>query len=415
MRWNPANKKWYEGKGYIFTNYKDEFNVLVGDMSDGSKVMVNVKCDGCSDILNGIEWRNYKKYVYDDGKYYCRKCSKKLPRNDSKPYKINVNVKSFEEWCLVNNHQDLLYRWDYDVNTLKPNEINFSSQGHNRNGYWFKCLEHPEHESELKNIHNFVRSGYKGSIECKKCNSVSITHPDLVKYFVNKEDTLKYSSGSFKEVTMKCPDCNYEKKIRVGTLIWHGLSCHRCSDGVSYPEKFMLSFLEQLNSISKFQLSKTTFKWCKNYRYDFYIDSLNCIIETHGGQHYKDTLGFWGSLKEIKKNDNLKKELANENSINSYIVIDCRYSKMEFIRNNIMISELPKLLNFKESDIDWFRCHEYSCKSLVKVACDLWNNRIRSISNISKELKLSKSTILRYLKQGFILNWCDYNPKKLNS
>lgn len=32
VRWHSINKKWYESKGYIYTKYKDEFEVKVEDL-----------------------------------------------------------------------------------------------------------------------------------------------------------------------------------------------------------------------------------------------------------------------------------------------------------------------------------------------------------------------------------------------
>jgi hypothetical protein len=75
-----------------------------------------------------------------------------------------------------------------------------------------------------------------------------------------------------------------------------------------------------------------------------------------------------------------------------------------------MNSKLPQLLNFKESDIDWLKCHEYACNSLVKTVCGLWNQDIRSTFKISELINIGNQTIRKYLKQGALLGWCDYNP-----
>jgi hypothetical protein len=84
---------------------------------------------------------------------------------------------------------------------------------------------------------------------------------------------------------------------------------------------------------------------------------------------------------------------------------------MEWIKNNIMQSQLPQLLGFEEEDINWLKCHEYACNSLVKVACDLWNDKF-NIKDIAKDIKVHTSTIHKYLKQGTKLGWCDYDPKE---
>jgi hypothetical protein len=65
---------------------------------------------------------------------------------------------NFEQWCVENLFKEesdrIISRWDYNLNidkngkVIKPNDIGFSSNGFNRKGYWFKCLDHPEHGSE---------------------------------------------------------------------------------------------------------------------------------------------------------------------------------------------------------------------------------------------------------------------------
>lgn len=386
---------------------KNGEKVNVKDLSDSSGANVEIECDGCGKILKKVKWVDYKKCVKEDGKYYCNQCAK----NGFKKWI------SFEEWCYDNISREeadkIMERWDYDKNIDKNgNIINPKDISHGSNKlYWFKCLKHLEHHSEQKNINTFT-NGKQDKIDCIQCNSISITHPELVKYLVNQEDAYKYSAGSKKKIIIRCPDCGFEKEKSIYDWINKGFGCPKCSDGVSYPEKFMFNVLEQLDFIFKPQLSRTIFEWCSDYRYDFYINKTNCIVETHGLQHYEDKENRRMSLNEIQVNDKAKEKLAKENDIKNYIVLDCRCSNMEWIQNSIMNSELPNLLNFKEDNIDWLKCHEYACSSLVKDVCCLWNDGIKNTLKIANKLKINRSTIIRYLKQGTELGWCDYDPKE---
>ena len=414
-----STSKHYESKGYKIPKQigkegkeivKRDAQILVKveDLTDGSRTSVEIQCDGCETILTGVRWVDYLKCVKEDGKYYCSRCAKA-------GFKKWI---SFNDWCYSNLPQEeadkILSRWDYELNvdkynnTLTPKDISRGSKGLKGKGYWFKCLDHPEHESEQKQISGFT-NGTRSMI-CNQCNSILITHPYFLKFFVNKEDACKYSHGSAKIILAKCPNCGYEKEIKIHQLTNYGFGCIKCSDGISYPEKFIYNLLEQIeNLIFKKQLTSTTFEWCSKYRYDFYIEKENCIIEVHGIQHYKDNMINWGILLiETLENDEIKRQLALENKIINYIVLDCRSSNMEWIRNNVMNSDLPILLNFKEEDIDWLRCHEYACKSLVKPTCILWEGGLRDILKIAKELEVGKASIIRYLKQGSKLGWCNY-------
>lgn len=109
----------------------------------------------------------------------------------------------------------------------------------------------------------------------------------------------------------------------------------------------------------------------------------------------------------------IKIKWQKKNGIN-VIRINCFKSEWNFIKNNIMNSNLPNLLGFKEEDIDWIKCHELACKNLVKVVCDYWNNGINNTSEIMKILKISRGTVIKYLKQGVDIGWCNYDVKEVN-
>jgi len=423
MKWSANNKVWFESKGYTFTKWKDEFEIKVEDLSDGSGALVDVQCDGCGEILTNMKWQSYIRSSKKDGKYYCKKCSCKLFDGENQRKTKLKSSKSFYDWCYENLPRAIanyiLSKWDYALNINKngniisPKDVSFSSTGFDGKGYWFKCLKYPEHGSEQKRISNFVSGmGLGNVITCIQCNIISITHPHLIKYLVNKEDANKYSFGSNEKIPMNCVNCGYEKKLSFNKLVSRGFPCPRCSDGISYPEKFLFSFLEQLNLYFNFQLTKTTFKWCGKYKYDFYIEIINGIVEAGGLQHYDDTKGRnWGaSLEEIQENDFDKEWIARINKIKNYIILDCRYSDMKWIKQSIMKSRLL-ILGFKEEDIDWLKCHEAGCNSLVKISCDLWNNGMKNTSQIADIIKVHRATIVNYLKQGVKLEWCDYDPK----
>ena len=260
-----------------------------------------------------------------------------------------------------------------------------------------------------------------GNTVIKGINDIATTNPELVKYFVNIEDVYTHTYGSNKKVKIKCPDCGFEKEIKICDLYRHGFLCNKCSDGISYPEKIMCNLLDELLINNKqsesfiTQFSKTNAKWCDKYRYDFYFkkDNEEYIVETHGMQHYKES-GFNRSLEEEKLNDRNKKELAIKNGIKpeNYIAIDCRYSELEYIKNNIINSRLNEIFNLNE--VDWIKIGQDSEKNLVKEVCDYWklhnniNNEILKPTNLVSIFKIRYCTIIKYLNKGNKLNWCKY-------
>lgn len=415
VKWNINNIKHFVNKGYVYTKLNNEFKVNVNDLSAGSSVKVLIKCDECEKRYE-MKWNHYNRCKNEDNTIYCNSCAHKLYAGENMRKTRLKNSITFQQWCIENDRQDVLNRWDYDLNNYLPNEISYASC----KKCWFKCSQ-GIHQSELKDIHHFT-NGHKGSIVCNQCNSIgqyliNIYGKDAIeKYWSNKNvvNSFLVDYKSNKKVWIICSKCGHEKNIKPKDFVQQGLGCQSCSDGISYPEKFIESLLQQLNVEHISQLSKTTFKWCDRYKYDKYLIKSNIIIEIHGIQHYEESRRG-RSLKEDQENDEIKKQLAYSNGFNkdNYIVIDTRCSSIEHINKSVMESKLPQLLSFKEEDIDWLMCNSYGLNSFVKTACDLWNSGIHNTYEISNIMKVHSSTILKYLKQGLKYGFCNYDIEEV--
>lgn len=412
VKLNGNNIKWFENKGYQIPRIKDKYykisvprgstiKVKIEDLSLGNdNIKVCVICDMCGEILN-ISWRDYIKNVHEDKTYYCLKCAmKKYGTKNSIKSRLEIG-KSFEQWCIENNRQDILDRWDYELNDCKPSEIGYTSRGLNKKGYYLKCPNNI-HASEQKKIGSLVLQDY--TLKCNQCNSVKYKFPNLVDYFLNQEEANN-SIGSGKEVLFKCPDCGYIKKMKIATVVQNGgLACPQCSDGFSYPNKLAFNLLNQLNI--KF-ISEYAPNWIKPRRYDFYFKYNNkrYILEMDGGWHKKDNKLSGQTAEQSKQIDLFKDEMALKHNI-IIIRIDCYKSDLKYIKNNILNSELSKLFNL--SNINWNLCHENACDSLIKIACNIWNDKYHDVKKISKDLNINRATVVSYLKKGAELKLCDY-------
>ena len=238
-------------------------------------------------------------------------------------------------------------------------------------------------------------------------NSILDETPWMIDLGVSIEDGKNYKPQSNKKIEVKCPNCGKTKKIAPSTIYKrHSIGCS-CGDGISYPEKLIENLLVQLGIKYKCQYRAD---WSKNKIYDFYLPDYNTIIETHGEQHYKETTRG-RSLKEEQENDKLKEELAFNNGIEHYIVINCSISDLQFIKLNVLDSELNELLDLNK--IDWIKCGKYASSNLVKEVCDFYNQNTEIFSSdLAKEFNMDKSTIIKYLKQGTKLGWCEYDAKE---
>lgn len=238
-------------------------------------------------------------------------------------------------------------------------------------------------------------------------NDLWTTRPDVAKMLKNPEDGYKYTSGSTKKLLFICPDCGKEKVKSIAGVCRQGLCCDYCGDGISFPEKFGRAFLEQLpidNHICEYNP-----EWARPYFYDDYFtyDYVEYIIEWDGAFHYLERSNTRQSLAERQAIDLLKNDLAIRHDINIFR-IDCLVSDSNYIRQNILNSELIKI--FDLSHIDWDLCNLKAQSNLVKEACASYTSGQTNLKNIAKEMHLHEDTIRSYLKKGHNLGWCDYDP-----
>ncbi len=234
-------------------------------------------------------------------------------------------------------------------------------------------------------------------------------HREYFSKYLTEEQMKTYTPHSNIKINISCPDCGRFKLISVYRLLGEGLGCI-CGDGRSYPNKFMYAFLRELKIEHELEYSPD---WSNNFKYDIYIPSLNCIVENHGAQHYKGGFEYAGgrTLKEEQDNDEYKENIAKNNGITHYVVIDCRKSDVSWIKDSILKSCLPVLLNFDEKSIDWNECDKFATSNLVREASNLWNSGF-STKDIANNIGVSQQTVTKYLKKGLSFGWCDYSKQK---
>lgn len=276
-------------------------------------------------------------------------------------------------------------------------------------GYLCKCLI---------DGHGFIISEYdlKSNHGCPVCsntivvkgiNDIATTTPELIPFFVNIEDAYIHSKYSEEKVLVKCIYCNTIKTMRIADLSKYGrVTCDKCSDGLSYPNKFAHEFFSQLSSQYNYYDSEYSPDWAKPLRYDNYIELLDdrkIIVEMDGGFHYLKDKRFYC------KNDSKKDLLANENNI-KVIRINCNYNKtserFSIIKNN-MISSLKDY--FDLSNINWEKCNEIGLSNrLYEVIHYYKSNAKLGLPEIAKHFNISMETLYNYLYIGEDLGLCQY-------
>jgi hypothetical protein len=302
-----------------------------------------------------------------------------------------------------------------------------------------KYINKRTHLQCLCNIHNRLWSALPeqlyGGITCPQCNDSRYTsnnhrqktfgnrpnlwetHPEIAKLLKDPNNGYLYTHGTAKRMEFVCPDCGNVRFLSLNSVVHYGFACLKCSDGVSLPNKYSRALLDQL--MHNDYVCEYRPDWAKPYFYDNYFELNNqrYILEMDGAYHYCEKTVSPKTLEERQNDDRIKDELAKKNDVR-VIRINCSIATTDVIKEQILKSELTNI--FDLSKIDWELCDKKSQKNLVKQSCELYMSRLYTNTEIRSLLHISRDTLLRYLKAGAKIGWCDYdvekhktNPKKI--
>lgn len=250
--------------------------------------------------------------------------------------------------------------------------------------------------------------------ECPVCNNYKIvqgkndlwtTDRRIAMQLLHPEDGKQCSIGKRVYLDWKCPTCGEIRKgltpMQVKKTLDGMVPCPSCSDGYSYPNKFMFNILTEINQ--DFENEKT-FDWngLGGRKYDFYIEEHSMIIEMHGEQHYQET--NFTDLESVQRNDAEKRKIAIDNGIRVYIVINASKSNAEFIFNNILNSSLPEYFNFDSIDIR--EIDTKASKRIRQRVFEILESVNYDFTMTARLLKIDRVTVSKYvndaIKKGLI-------------
>lgn len=238
--------------------------------------------------------------------------------------------------------------------------------------------------------------------------------PDVFQLIKDKEKYYNITKCSMECIEFICPRCGNIVKQIVYNVVSRGLSCKKCGDGISFGEKFVFNVLDQLSLNFNIHVM---FPWSNKRIYDVCIyDNDNqplYLIEIHGKQHYQGGFETYGgrSYEEEVVNDIYKKNLALKNgfSKDEYIIVDCRESTYNYIKNSIL--SLPFFNQYNINNICWDDCYKNAISSYSIKAQQLWNDGM-NIKDIADILKINRCTVKSYLMQGVVIGSCDYSASE---
>ena len=279
------NYKHYEELGYHIPRVKNKQGkmviptgakivVKVEDLTKGSKTIVECMCDRCG-FTTYMTYSNYCRFKKNDNKYYCHQCNNILFGRHKRIRTIIKKSKSFKEWCIENNKQDILDRWDYELNKCNPEEVCCNS----RNKCWFKCNKYSDHEGELKRIDALTRNN-NCKIICTQCNSIAqwfidngLNINDYWDWDKNAISPWEISYRNPKEIWMKCQEKDYHGSYEIAPFEFiNGEKCTYCAKKKIHPKDSLGQYIcdnygeEFLNKIWSDNNEKTSFEYAPNSR-----------------------------------------------------------------------------------------------------------------------------------------------------
>jgi very-short-patch-repair endonuclease/protein-arginine kinase activator protein McsA len=213
----------------------------------------------------------------------------------------------------------------------------------------FVLITCPEHGDFSIRAGNHLNG--QGCPECgeiKRADSRRDTKEDFVekanKVHNNRYDyTLTVYKGAHVQVITTCPGCGPFKQ-KPSDHIGSKSGCPLCVDqlnsrGVKRIESFLLEQNYKFIREKTFPSLKSTKTGNKSFRFDFYLQEHDILIEFDGMQHFK-SIAKWGGEKTyqaLRENDALKNEWAQ---VHGYKLIRIKYTDEDKIEE-ILSKNLP--------------------------------------------------------------------------
>lgn len=323
--WHSSSRKHYEDLGYVFTKYKDKLYVKAEDLSKSSCKIVKVSCDYCGKEIN-VKWFHHYNNIKNNQKdacYECRmikskECNFDKKKSSERYYKKLINACIEKDYVLLSNEDEI----EGETSYIK-----------------YLC---PIHGEKTMRVGNML-SG-RGCPNCAKDKarekyklSVSEITQRISMYGGTLLNPEEYVNNSTKNLKILCPNCNNEFTTSLQHFLQHqGQICRECKGSKSKGELAIAKYLDNNN------IQYEQEKWFDNCRdinplpFDFFIPSLNTIIEFDGRQHFGETNWFSYDYKTTSLHDNIKNTYCENNGIHLIRIPYWQYNKI----NEILDKEL---------------------------------------------------------------------------
>jgi very-short-patch-repair endonuclease len=262
----------------------------------------------------GYQWNAICRNVLN-GNRGCPKCAKRLPISidvvDSKL--LAKNIKRLTEFENTQKHMQVQCLLDNYIWSATYNKIIHSNSG------CPKCYGNVKHNND--------------SIDIKLQNE----NPSVLR----KGNFL----GKYIKILWGCVDCNYQWEAQPQG-IFAGTGCPQCNV-TGKNEKLIYELFKNHNIDFKYQKYIRDFSKLenKNYRVDFYLASINLIIEYNGHQHYEPVC--FGGMDFSKAEQKFVKQQARDLYVKNF----CVENSINLMEIDGRIYRNKKLIKFINDEI----------------------------------------------------------------
>lgn len=198
LKWGGSNTPFYKEKGYKFTKNGDAFIVEINDLPNKSNIMIDVKCDKCSDVYSTTYILYKNKKLEND---YCKTCLLEVLADRSR-----ANISEIRKEFAKKGYQLISITYKNSKDQLE-----------------FTCNKH-EDLGLMKVRYDTFRSGKGGCKACckeRKSQNLRLSIDKVKEGFQKKGFTLltdEYVSTK-KKMPFLCNRHQYH-----GYLSWNGLN-----------------------------------------------------------------------------------------------------------------------------------------------------------------------------------------------
>lgn len=301
MVWSSSNKRWYVGRGYIFTGKNDSFTVKAKDLPRGSAAKIIATCDYCGReyITQNDVLLHGRAVVQKD---CCPKCTGKKASDVSRSKRTKRYFSKLREVC---------DRLGYELLTTEEEYTDLHMM------VQYRCHKHGIKEAMFDNLmrgHKCVDCSYEERFDSRRHdreyveNAVNGVNGNTL---LNPEEYVNFATRNLR---IRCK-CGNEYITSLSNFLKHDVTqCYSCSCKESSGETIIREYLDE------HQIAYTTqerFKDCRDKRalpFDFFLPDYNICIEFDGQHHFQDLEGY-SDLETVQRHDRIKTEYCDAHHI----------------------------------------------------------------------------------------------------